>query len=63
MWGRWCWRSGPILDPRLRGDEYPTITEAIAREKAIKKWNRAWKLALIERSNPAWEDLYRYLVG
>ena len=31
---------------------------AIAREKAIKKWNRAWKIALIERDNPDWDDLY-----
>ena len=38
-------------------EEYPTIEEAIAREKALKKWNRAWKLALIERDNPEWEDI------
>ena len=31
---------------------------AIAREKAIKKWNRTWKLKLIEKSNPEWKDLY-----
>ncbi len=30
---------------------------AILREKRIKKWNRAWKLALIENSNPDWLDL------
>ena len=34
------------------------ITEAISREKRIKKWNRAWKLRLIEKTNPHWEDLY-----
>ncbi|HCC24231.1 MAG TPA: endonuclease, partial [Holosporales bacterium] len=28
------------------------------REKRIKKWNRAWKLRLIEKTNPHWEDLY-----
>ena len=44
-------------------EEYPTIGEAIAREKAIKKWNRSWKLALIESANPDWEDLYEHLVG
>ena len=44
-------------------EEYPTIDEAIAREKAIKKWNRAWKLRLIEQDNPEWEDLYVHLVG
>jgi putative endonuclease len=31
---------------------------AIAREKQIKKWNRAWKLGLIERQNPEWKDLW-----
>jgi putative endonuclease len=32
---------------------------AITREKQIKKWNRIWKLSLIERTNPTWRDLYR----
>jgi putative endonuclease len=32
--------------------------EAIAREKAMKKWRRAWKLELIERNNPQWLDLF-----
>ena len=36
----------------------PTIEEAIAREKAIKKWNRAWKIQLIESANPDWNDLF-----
>jgi putative endonuclease len=31
---------------------------AIAREKEIKKWRCAWKLALIEKTNPQWRDLY-----
>ena len=31
--------------------------EAIIREKAIKKWRRGWKLALIEKANPQWKDL------
>lgn len=31
--------------------------EAIQREKQIKKWNRAWKIRLIERDNPEWRDL------
>jgi putative endonuclease len=31
---------------------------AIAREKAIKEWQRAWKVALIEKTNPDWRDLY-----
>lgn len=37
--------------------------DAIAREKAIKKWRRAWKLELIERDNPQWLDLYDQLNG
>jgi putative endonuclease len=35
---------------------------AIAREKAIKKWNRAWKLKLIEKNNPNWQDLYQNII-
>lgn len=33
------------------------IKEAILREKRIKRWNRAWKIALIEAGNPEWRDL------
>ncbi|MEK9143508.1 MAG: GIY-YIG nuclease family protein [Patescibacteria group bacterium] len=36
--------------------------DAITREKQIKKWNRLWKLKLIEVKNPTWEDLYETLV-
>ena len=32
--------------------------EAIRREKRLKKWNRAWKIQLIESTNPEWKDLY-----
>jgi len=38
-------------------EEYPTIAEAIAREKAMKAWQRQWKIELIEASNPDWSDL------
>ena len=34
------------------------IKAAIRREKQIKKWNRAWKIQLIEEKNPGWQDLY-----
>jgi putative endonuclease len=37
------------------------IRDAILREKRLKKWNRAWKIELIEKTNPRWEDLYRQL--
>jgi putative endonuclease len=36
---------------------HETMLDAIAREKAMKKWNRAWKLELIEKFNPEWRDL------
>ena len=35
-----------------------TMNEAIVREKRIKKWNRAWKIRLIESMNPEWIDLF-----
>jgi putative endonuclease len=34
------------------------IEAAIAREKSIKRWRRAWKLELIEKDNPQWRDLF-----
>ena len=37
---------------------HETMGSAVARERALKEWNRAWKLRLIEESNPKWEDLY-----
>ena len=37
------------------------IDEAIAREKAVKEWRRAWKLNWIARANPEWRDLYEDL--
>ena len=40
-----------------------TMESAIVREKQIKKWNRAWKLALIERMNPQWADLWEEVLG
>ena len=36
---------------------------AIQREKTLKHWNRNWKLALIEKENPEWRDLYDDIVG
>ena len=37
---------------------HDTMESAILREKALKAWRRAWKLELIEKSNPYWRDLY-----
>jgi len=39
------------------------IMQAITREKQIKKWNRDWKVNLIQKSNPDWRDLYDEIVG
>ena len=38
------------------------MNAAITREKQLKKWNRAWKLRLIEEQNPDWRDLYEDIV-
>jgi putative endonuclease len=42
---------------------HDTMDAAIARETQLKWWRRAWKLALIERNNPDWRDLYPELSG
>jgi putative endonuclease len=39
-------------------EQFNDIVAAILREKQLKKWNRAWKVQLIERTNPNWDDLY-----
>ena len=36
---------------------HESMLDAIQREKRMKKWNRAWKLELIEKANPLWSDL------
>lgn len=42
---------------------FNTAMEAIAREKQMKKWNRAWKLELIQGFNPEWKDLYEQIAA
>ena len=44
-------------------EPFPTIEEAIAREKAIKAWPRLWKLQLIQAANPNWDDLFDRING
>ncbi len=39
------------------------IASAIQREKQMKKWNRLWKLRLVDQSNPEWRDLYADILG
>jgi putative endonuclease len=41
---------------------HESMESAIEREKRLKEWKRVWKLELIERSNPAWQDLYPTIV-
>lgn len=40
-----------------------TMESAILREKRIKKWNRTWKLELIQSTNPRWKDLWPAILG
>src|SRR3712207_2795175 len=47
----------------VHAELFGRIEEAIAREKAIKKWRRSWKLQLIEKANPEWNDLFEHLIG
>jgi len=42
---------------------HAAISEAILRERQIKKWKRAWKIELIEKNNPLWRDLYDDIIG
>jgi len=43
-------------------EQHDTMESAIGREKAMKSWQRAWKIRLIEKENPQWLDLYETLV-
>jgi putative endonuclease len=44
-------------------EAFEDVNVAIAREKALKRWHRAWKDELIARQNPGWRDLYPELAG
>jgi len=44
-------------------EPYPTIDEAIRREKAMKEWHRDWKVRRIEDMNPSWGDLWDVIQG
>jgi putative endonuclease len=41
---------------------HQTMRNAILREKQLKKWNRAWKIRIIEKRNPYWRDLFEDLI-
>jgi putative endonuclease len=46
------------VDQLVYFEIHASVDAAITREKQLKKWNRAWKIRLIEESNPRWDDLY-----
>jgi putative endonuclease len=49
------------VDQLVYFETFETIPEARARENALKRWRRAWKIALIEKLNPDWRDLTNQL--
>jgi putative endonuclease len=55
-----CARYG--LGRLVWADRCPTIADAIAHEKRLKRWRREWKFALVEKENPEWRDLFALLV-
>ena len=44
-------------------EKHENAESAIIREKRIKKWNRDWKIRLIEETNPYWNDLYPSIIS
>lgn len=42
---------------------FDSMDEAIKREKRLKEWQRGWKITLIEKMNPVWNDLYENQCG
>ena len=42
---------------------FDDVENAIVREKRLKKWNRAWKIQIIEENNPDWNDLYQEIAS
>jgi putative endonuclease len=49
------------VDKLVYIEEYNSILEARARERSLKRWRRAWKIDLIEKLNPTWQDLTDHL--
>ena len=43
-------------------EQLDDMENAITREKVLKKWNRAWKIRLIEKTNPNWMDLFDEII-
>ena len=55
-----CTRYG--LTRLVHCEHFERIEDAIAREKAMKAWKRAWKIRLIEEANPEWDDLFDHIL-
>jgi putative endonuclease len=51
------------VDRLVYFEQFDDAENAIRREKRLKKWNRAWKIRLIEELNPNWDDLYPGIAG
>ncbi len=50
------------LDKLVFFEWWPRLENMVARERQLKEWNRNWKIALIEQTNPNWDDLYDALL-
>jgi len=50
------------VDKLVYYEQHQDICIAIQREKRLKEWQRKWKINLIEKNNPSWNDLYDQLV-
>jgi putative endonuclease len=51
------------VDRLVYFEQFDDVENAIRREKRLKRWNRAWKIRLIEELNPNWDDLYPGIAG
>ena len=51
------------VDKLVYYEQFQDAEYALSREKRLKKYNRKWKLDLIEKSNPVWKDLYEELIS
>ncbi len=56
-----CFTNKYRVDQLVWFEQSDSIVSAIVREKQLKAWRREWKIALIEKSNPYWHDLYESL--
>ena len=56
------WYLSPIFHRLVYYELHGDMETAIKREKQMKKWNRAWKLELIEKQNQDWRDLWEEIL-